>query len=125
MYPENLKYSKEHLWVLVEGGSAKIGITDYAQQQLGSIVLAELPASGTKTAKGKSFGVVESVKSVSDLISPLSGEVLESNAGVTGDPGLVNKDPYNRGWMIIIRMSDAAELLSLLQAQEYAGTLKK
>jgi len=125
MYPQNLKYSKEHVWVLIEGGNAKIGITDYAQQQLGDIVLAELPKSGTKLVQGKSFGVVESVKSVSDLISPLNGEVMDTNGEVINHPELINKDPYGKGWMVIIKMDNPAEIDVLMSASDYEETLKK
>jgi len=119
MYPENLKYSKEHLWVLVEGGKAKAGITDYAQKQLGNIVLLELPESGAKAVKGKSFGVVESVKSVSDLFAPVSGEVTGVNTAATENPETVNKDPYGKGWMIEIKLADQNELGLLLSASDY------
>jgi len=119
MYPENLKYSKEHLWVLIEGDMAKAGITDYAQKQLGNIVLLELPESGAKAVKGKSFGVVESVKSVSDLFAPVSGEVTGVNTAATENPETVNKDPYGKGWMIEIKLADQNELGLLLSASDY------
>jgi len=119
MYPENLKYSKEHLWVLIEGDMAKAGITDYAQKQLGNIVLLELPESGAKAVKGKSFGVVESVKSVSDLFAPVSGEVTGVNTAATENPETVNKDPYGKGWMIEIKLADQNELGLLLSASYY------
>lgn len=137
MYPENLKYSKEHQWVLVEGGCpsgtndevvggegrVKIGITDYAQKQLGDIVLVELPKIGTKLEKGKNFGVIESVKSVSDLPSPLSGEVIDIHGEVVNHPELINKDPYGKGWLIIVKMDKPDEINSLLSSSEYEKTL--
>ena len=125
MYPENLKYSKEHLWVLIEGDMAKAGITDYAQKQLGNIVLLELPESGAKAVKGKSFGVVESVKSVSDLFAPVSGEVTGVNTAATENPETVNKDPYGKGWMIEIKLADQNELGLLLSASDYEKFIAK
>ena len=130
MYPENLKYSREHQWVKVEGGCpperegrVRIGITDYAQKQLGDIVLVELPKTGTKLEKGKNFGVIESVKSVSDLPSPVSGEVIEVNGEIVNHPELINKDPYNQGWMIVVKIDKIDEVDSLLSSSEYERIL--
>lgn len=123
MYPENLKYSKEHQWFLLESGNGKIGITDYAQAQLGDIVLVELPKVGTKLEKDKNFGVIESVKSVSDLPSPVSGEVIEVNEEVTKHPELINKDPYGQGWMLKIKMDKSDEVNELLSSADYEKTV--
>ena len=106
-FPDDLKYSKEHEWVLVEGGVATIGITDYAQEQLGDIVFVELPAIGDKVSKEDAFGVVESVKSVNDVYAPISGKVLEVNDDLPENPEMVNDDPYGDGWMIKIELTDA------------------
>jgi glycine cleavage system H protein len=125
VFPENLKYSKEHQWVSAEGGSVKIGITDYAQQQLGDIVLVELPGAGAKLEKGKNFGVVESVKSVSDLPSPVSGEVTDVNKEIANHPELINKDPYGKGWMITVKIDKPDDINELLSASEYEKTIKQ
>lgn len=118
-FPDDLKYSKEHEWVLVEGGVATIGITDYAQEQLGDIVFVELPAIGDKVSKEDAFGVVESVKSVNDIYAPISGKVLEVNDDLPENPEMVNDDPYGDGWMIKIDLADAEELDDLMTAEEY------
>jgi glycine cleavage system H protein len=118
-FPEDLKYSKEHEWVLVEGNVATVGITDYAQDQLGDIVFVELPAIGDKVSKEDAFGVVESVKAVSDIYAPVSGKVLEVNDDLPDNPEMVNEDPYGDGWMIKIEMNDPVELQDLMSAAEY------
>jgi glycine cleavage system H protein len=118
-FPEDLKYSKEHEWVLVEGNVATVGITDYAQEQLGDIVFVELPAIGDKVSKEDNFGVVESVKAVSDVYAPVSGKVLEVNDDLPENPEMLNEDPYGDGWMIKVEMSDREELDDLLTAAEY------
>ena len=118
-FPEDLKYSKQHEWVLVEGNVATIGITDYAQDQLGDIVFVELPAIGDKVSKEDAFGVVESVKAVSDIFAPISGSVLEVNDDLPDNPEMLNEDPYGDGWMIKIEMNDPDELKDLLTAAEY------
>ena len=118
-FPEDLKYSKEHEWVLVEGNVATIGITDYAQEQLGDIVFVELPAIGDKVSKEDNFGVVESVKAVSDVYAPVSGKVLEVNDDLPENPEMLNEDPYGDGWMIKVEMSDREEIDDLLTAAEY------
>ncbi len=117
--PGELRYSQEHEWVRAEGGIAVIGITDYAQKELGDIVFVDLPAVGKKVSKGGTLGSVESVKAASDIYSPVSGTVEEVNAAVSGDPAAVNKDPYGAGWMAKIRMNDPAELDALLDAAAY------
>lgn len=118
-FPEDLKYSKEHEWVLVEGNVATVGITDYAQDQLGDIVFVEMPAIGDKVSKEDAFGVVESVKAVSDIYAPVSGKVLEVNDDLPDNPEMVNEDPYGDGWMIKIEMNDPEELQDLMSATEY------
>jgi glycine cleavage system H protein len=118
-FPEDYKYSKEHEWVLVEGKVATIGITDFAQDQLGDIVFVELPAVGDKVSKEDAFGVVESVKAVSDIYAPVSGKVIEVNDDLPENPEMLNEDAYGDGWIIKIEMSDADELNDLLSAAEY------
>jgi glycine cleavage system H protein len=118
-FPEDLKYSKEHEWVLVDGNIATVGITDYAQEQLGDIVFVEMPAVGDKTSKEDAFGVVESVKAVSDIYAPVSGNVVEVNDDLPDTPEMLNEDPYGDGWMIKIEMSDPEELQDLMSAAEY------
>jgi glycine cleavage system H protein len=118
-FPEDLKYSKEHEWVLVEDKVATVGITDYAQEQLGDIVFVEMPAIGDKVSKEDAFGVVESVKAVSDIYAPVSGKVLEVNDDLPDNPEMVNEDPYGDGWMIKIEMNDPEEMQDLMTAAEY------
>lgn len=118
--PANLKYSNDHEWVRVEGNEAYIGITDFAQSQLGDIVFVDIPTVGETLAQNEVFGSIEAVKTVSDAFLPVGGEVLELNAALENDPALVNKDPYGEGWIIKIRMTDAAELDTLLSAEDYA-----
>ncbi|HEX7406092.1 MAG TPA: glycine cleavage system protein GcvH [Candidatus Binatia bacterium] len=118
-FPEDLKYSKEHEWVLVEDNVATVGITDYAQDQLGDIVFVELPAIDDKVSKEDAFGVVESVKAVSDIYAPVSGKVLEVNDDLPDNPEMVNEDAYGDGWMIKIEMNDPDELQELMTAAEY------
>jgi glycine cleavage system H protein len=118
-FPEDLKFSKEHEWVLVEGGVATVGITDYAQDQLGDIVFVELPAVGDKVSKEDAFGVVESVKAVSDIYAPVSGKVVEVNDDLPENPEMLNEDPYGDGWIIKIEMSDPEEVQDLMTAAEY------
>ncbi|GAB6181963.1 glycine cleavage system protein GcvH [Desulfotomaculum defluvii] len=116
---EDLKYTKEHEWVRVEGNRAIIGITDYAQDSLGDIVFVELPSVGESIEAENTFGVVESVKTASDLYAPVSGKVLEINEELSDAPEQVNQDPYGKGWMIIVEMSDTSELDNLMNAQQY------
>lgn len=116
--PENLKYTKDHEWALIEGDTCTIGITDFAQSQLGDIVFVELPEPGTSIDSGASFGVVESIKSVSDLYGPISGEVLEVNNQLEDSPELCNSAPYE-SWMIKIKISDPSQLEELLSSDAY------
>jgi glycine cleavage system H protein len=117
--PENLLYSKEHEWVRVDGDTAAIGITDYAQHSLGDIVYVELPKVGATIAQFGNVGVIESVKAVSDLFTPVSGEVLEINGALDAEPAAVNKDPYGDGWLFKVRLSDPGETGKLLSAADY------
>ncbi|MFR9524349.1 MAG: glycine cleavage system protein GcvH [Rikenellaceae bacterium] len=117
--PSNLKYSSDHEWCSVEGDVATIGITDFAQSQLGDIVFVDVPTVGEQIAAGDLFGTIEAVKTVSDAFSPVSGEVLEFNDGVDADPAIVNAEPYGAGWLVKIKISDPAELDSLLSAEQY------
>lgn len=117
--PENLRCSKEHEWAVEKEGKVLIGITDYAQHELGDVVFVELPEVGTSLKEGEPFGVVESVKSVSDLYSPLTGVVLEINEELEGEPELVNSSPYERGWMIKLECKNMDELKNLMTAEEY------
>jgi len=117
--PENLLYSKEHEWVMLDGDTATIGVTDYAQSSLGDIVYVELPKVGLKVEQFGSAGVIESVKAVSDLYSPISGQVVEVNAGLDADPAAVNKSPYGEGWLFKVRVTDASETANLLSAADY------
>ena len=119
MVPKDLRYTKDHEWVRVDGDAATVGITEYAANQLGDIVFVELPESGRKLEQSSTFGVVESVKAVSDLFSPISGEVLEANAALTAKPELVNGDPYGDGWMIRIGAPSQEEIDGLLDAAAY------
>jgi len=117
--PADLRYTKEHEWAKLEGDKARIGITAFAQEQLGDVVFVELPKVGAKVSAMKTFGVVESVKAVSDLYAPLSGEVVEINAELPKKPELVNADPYGQGWMIVVKLANAKEWDSLLPAADY------
>ncbi len=117
--PEDLKYSKTHEWVRVNGKIATVGITDHAQSELGDIVYLDLPEAGRILKIEDQFGEVESVKAVSELYSPLSGEVVESNTGIADKTETVNEDPFEKGWLVKIRMSDSSELDTLLGAAEY------
>jgi len=117
--PDNLKYTKEHEWIRVEGSTATIGITDYAQHELGDIVYVTLPAPGASIRQMAVFGTVEAVKTVSDLYAPVTGKVLETNAALSANPELVNGSPYENGWMIKVEMSDPAEVEQLLSAAGY------
>ncbi|WP_305045911.1 glycine cleavage system protein GcvH [Geoalkalibacter sp.] len=118
-FPEDLKYTEEHEWVLVEGDLVTIGITDFAQDSLGDVVFVELPEVGVKVEAGKPFGVVESVKAVSDIYAPVTGEVVEVNEELPETPEVLNTSPYEDGWMIKVRVSDPGELDELLDADEY------
>jgi glycine cleavage system H protein len=117
--PPGLKYSKEHEWVATEEAVATIGITDHAQEQLGEIVYIELPAVGEKVSKDDPFGVIESVKAVSDIYAPVSGTVVEVNEDLPESPEVVNEDPYGDGWLIKIKISDVADFDDLMESSEY------
>jgi glycine cleavage system H protein len=117
--PAELKYTKEHEWAKVEGDRARIGITAFAQEQLGDVVFVELPKVGAKVAAMKTFGVVESVKAVSDLFAPVSGEVVEVNADLAKRPETVNSDPYGQGWMIAVKLSSPKDMDALMSAADY------
>jgi glycine cleavage system H protein len=121
--PEDLRYTRDHEWAKVDGARARVGITAYAQEQLGDVVFVELPKVGAKVAPRQSFGVVESVKAVSDLFAPLSGEVVEVNGALSDSPELVNQDPYGRGWMIVIALANRGEWDQLLTAEQYGQFL--
>ena len=117
--PADLRYTKEHEWLRVEDGVGTVGITDYAQDQLGDIVFVELPAAGAQLTHLQKLGEIESVKAVSELFSPVSGEVVEVNAALADSPQLVNESPYGEGWMLRVRLSDPSELATLLSAAQY------
>jgi glycine cleavage system H protein len=119
MVPQDLRYTVDHEWVRVSGQTATVGITQFAAEQLGDIVFVELPAAGVELAAAATFGVVESVKAVSDLFSPLSGTVAEVNAALAGQPELVNSDPYGEGWMLKLNLADASEVDRLLEPAAY------
>ena len=121
--PAELKYTKEHEWIRVEGEEAVVGITDYAQSQLGDIVFVECETVGDALEAGETFGTVEAVKTVSDLYLPVAGEVLEFNEELEGEPELVNKDPYGKGWIVKIKISDETELDGLLNADAYQAII--
>ncbi|MBI2068294.1 MAG: glycine cleavage system protein GcvH [Deltaproteobacteria bacterium] len=124
-FPEDLKYSKEHEWVRINGNMATIGITDYAQDQLGEVVFVELPAEGEELQKNDTFGVVESVKSVSDVFSPLSGKVIEVNDPLSDTPETVNEDPYGEGWLVKVEVTNPKELGTLMSAEHYQAFIKE
>lgn len=123
-YPEEFRYTKEHEWVKPEGGAATIGITDHAQNELGDIVYVDLPKVGTQLEKGKSLGSVESVKAVSDIFSPVSGEVTEINELLTTKPETLNADPHGAAWLVKVRMSAPDELEQLLTAKDYQSYIE-
>lgn len=121
--PADLKYTQEHEWVRVDGDVAIIGITDFAQEQLGDVVFVEIETEGETLDKGETFGTVEAVKTVSDLFMPVGGEIIEFNEALADDPELVNKKPYDDGWMIKIKMNDSSELNELMDANAYQAIL--
>jgi glycine cleavage system H protein len=120
----DVKYSEEHEWIRIEGDTGTIGITQYAQEQLGDVVFVDVPASGRKVAKGESVAVVESVKAASDIYAPVSGEVIESNAALADSPGDVNTEPMGKGWFFKIKMSDKGELAGLMDEAAYEAFVK-
>ena len=123
--PENLKYTKDHEWILVDGEICTVGITDYAQGELGDVVFVELPPVGKILKEHDSFGTIEAVKAVSDLYAPVTGAVTEVNKDLEGTPELVNKDPYGKGWMIKIKLSNPSEVASLLDSAGYKALTGK
>jgi glycine cleavage system H protein len=125
MYPADYRYTKEHEWIKVSGGTATIGITDYAQHELGDVVFVEVPAVGAKITAGKSLGTIESVKAVSEIYAPVSGEVLEVNPALSATPELVNTDPHNAAWLIKIKMDNPADASSLMDAAAYQAFISE
>ncbi|MEO7664859.1 MAG: glycine cleavage system protein GcvH [Candidatus Limnocylindrales bacterium] len=123
MVPSELRYTKDHEWVRVDGDIATVGVTAYAAEQLGDVVFVELPPAGRALAQHATFGVVESVKAVSDLYAPIAGEVVESNADLAASPELVNSDPFGAGWMVKLRLADAASVDELLDASGYEALI--
>lgn len=119
MYPDTLRYTKEHEWVRLEGDTGTIGITDHAQQELGDIVYVDLPKPGARVEQGKALGSVESVKAVSDIYSPVSGEVVEVNGALADTPEKLNEDPHGEGWLVKMKLSDPAEFGNLMSAGDY------
>lgn len=124
-FPENLKYSKDHEWIKVEGNTALVGITEYAQGELGEIVYVDVTTEGETIEKNEVFGSVEAVKTVSDLLMPVGGEVLEVNAELEDKPESINEDPYGKGWIIKLNITDASELDELLSAADYKALIGK
>ena len=124
-FPEHLKYTKEHEWIRIEGAIGVVGITDHAQSELGDIVFVELPGKGKTVKQGESFGTIEAVKAVSDLFSPVSGEIIETNPLLEKLPESVNKDPYGEGWLIKIRMEESGEVSDLLDVSRYKELIGK
>ncbi|MGH7358987.1 MAG: glycine cleavage system protein GcvH [Candidatus Rokuibacteriota bacterium] len=123
-YPAELRYTREHEWAKVEGKRARVGITHYAQDQLGDVVFVELPKVGAPVTQMQTFGVVESVKAVSDLFAPLTGTVVEVNQDLTREPERVNRDPYGGGWLIVVELTNPAEAEKLMSATQYEEFLK-
>jgi len=124
-FPNNLKYTKDHEWILVEGNIGTIGITEFAQGELGDIVFVELPAKGKKLKAHETFGTIEAVKTVSDLFAPVSGEIVEVNSALESNAEVINKDPYNGGWIVKMKIADAKELNALLTANQYRELVGK
>jgi len=124
-FPNELKYTKDHEWIRVEGNIGTIGITEFAQGELGDIVFVELPAKGKKLKSHETFGTIEAVKTVSDLFSPIIGEVVEVNSALESNAEVINKDPYNGGWIVKMKIADAKELNTLLTANQYRELVGK
>lgn len=122
--PSDIKYTKEHEWAKIEGNVATIGVTDFAQSELGDIAWLEMPEIGAETKKGDPFGTIEAVKTVEDLFAPLTGKIVEINEGLLDSPEWVNDDPYGKGWIAKIEFSDEAELADLLSAEQYSGLIE-
>jgi len=125
MYPKNLKYSQTHEWVKVDKDVVTVGVTDFAAKRLTDLAYLELPSIGEKVAKGSSFGVVETVKAVSDLYSPISGKIIKVNEDLSKEPDTVTEDPYGEGWMIIVKIEDLSELDTLMDSEKYEQLVKK
>jgi glycine cleavage system H protein len=121
MYPEGYRFTKDHEWIAVEGDRGKVGITDYAQKQLGDVVFVELPEVGRKLQAGEQFGTIESVKAVSELYAPVAGEVVEANAPLADKPETVNQDPHGAGWMIVLKLESPAAASALMDAAAYTA----
>jgi len=124
-FPEDLRYTRDHEWARNKAGKVVVGITEFAQEQLGDVVYVELPSVGELVKKGEAFGVVESTKAVSDLYAPVSGKVVEVNSPLVDAPEGINQEPYGKGWMIVIEPSDAAELADLLDPKAYAAHVQE
>lgn len=124
-FPAELKYTKDHEWIRIDGDNGIVGITEYAQGELGDVVFVELPAVGTKLEQGKQFGTIEAVKTVSDLFAPVSGEVVEINELLKNSPETVNKEPYGSGWMVKVRIENKSELDDLLGVEKYQAMVGK
>ena len=122
--PVDLKYTKEHEWTKIEGNIATIGVTDFAQSELGDIAWLEMPEVGDETKIGETFGTIEAVKTVEDLYAPISGKIIEINSELLDSPELVNDDPYGKGWIVKLEISDEAEITKLLSADDYAGLIE-
>jgi glycine cleavage system H protein len=125
MYPIDYRYTKDHEWIKVSADAGTIGITDYAQHELGDVVFVELPTVGTKIVAGKLFGTIESVKAVSEIFAPVSGEIVETNAALTSAPETVNSDPHGAAWLIKIKLSNPAEVSSLMDAADYQAFISE
>jgi glycine cleavage system H protein len=119
IYPDDLKYTREHEWLAVQGGVGTIGLTHYAQSELGDIVYVDMPAVGSPVVAGEDFGTVESVKAVSEIFAPASGEILEVNGALAGSPETINKDPYGDGWLVKVKLADLKEVTGLMSAEQY------
>ena len=124
-FPNNVKYTKEHEWIRVEGDIAYVGISDYAQEQLGDIVFVDIPTEGETLEKGEVFGTIEVVKTISDLFLPVAGEVLEQNEALADNPELVNQDPYGKGWLVKIKPNDANDINDLMDAEAYKALVNE
>ena|ERR1700741_3024863 len=124
-YPTQYRYTKEHEWIDAKGDAATIGITDYAQHELGDVVFVELPAAGTRLVAGKTFSSVESVKAVSEIYAPANGEVLEANAALHNTPEIINNDPHGTGWLVKIKLSNPAEVGALMDAAAYEAYIEE
>jgi glycine cleavage system H protein len=125
MYPTDYRYTKEHEWIKASGSDGTIGITDYAQHELGDVVFVEMPAAGTKVTAGQVFGTVESVKAVSEIYAPVSGEVTESNAALSATPELLNSDPHGAAWLVKIKLENPAEVSGLMDAAAYQAFISE